>query len=91
VVRGAVTAAGFLVGEMMAIPLPPVKLLPFAFVFWAHDAASNLVGTLRDVSGDRAGGYATFAVRRGIAPAARTAVTLYCLALLTALAWSAAR
>jgi geranylgeranylglycerol-phosphate geranylgeranyltransferase len=81
VVRGALTAAAFVFGTMMAVPLPLATLLLFALVFWAHDAASNLVGTLRDVSGDRTGGYATFAVRHGLRRAAWTAAALYGLAV----------
>lgn len=84
IVRGALTGAAFAFGTMMAVPVPPTELLPFVAVFWAHDAASNLVGTLRDVAGDREGGYATFAVRRGLRTAGRTAAALYGLAVATA-------
>ncbi|MEV6315552.1 UbiA family prenyltransferase [Streptomyces sp. NPDC051776] len=85
-VRGALTGAAFAFGTMMAVPYPPAELLPFVVVFWSHDAASNLVGTLRDVAGDREGGYATFAVRRGLRTAGRTAAALYGLAVATAAA-----
>ncbi|MEV7231863.1 UbiA family prenyltransferase [Polymorphospora sp. NPDC051019] len=85
-VRGALTGAAFLFGQLMTAPHPLVELLPFVLVFWAHDAASNLVGTLRDVSGDRAGGYLTFAVRHGVRRATWTAVALYGLAVTTAMA-----
>lgn len=85
-VRGALTGGAFVFGEMMATPHPLVELLPFVLAFWAHDAASNLVGTLRDVSGDREGGYATFAVRHGTRTAAWTAVALYGLAISTVVA-----
>ncbi|MGW4891933.1 UbiA family prenyltransferase [Kitasatospora sp. NPDC004240] len=90
VVRGALTGAAFAFGTMVAGPLPPAALLPFVLVFWAHDAASNLVGTLRDVAGDRDGGYGTFAVRRGPRTAGRTAAALYALALAIAVAGTAA-
>ncbi|MFB7509432.1 UbiA family prenyltransferase [Streptomyces broussonetiae] len=80
-VRGSLTGAALVFGAMTASAYPPVKVLVFVPVFWAHDAASNLVGTLRDVSGDRAGGYATFAVRHGLRTAVRTAVALYALAV----------
>ncbi|CAM3838416.1 UbiA family prenyltransferase [Nocardiopsis rhodophaea] len=83
-VRGAVTGAGFVCGAMMAVPVPPAALLPFVLVFVAHDTASNLVGTLRDISGDREGGYATFAVSHGPRTAAWTAGALYGLAVATA-------
>ncbi|MFJ3725158.1 UbiA family prenyltransferase [Streptomyces sp. NPDC090045] len=89
IVRGALTGAAFLFGTMTAAPFPPAGLLLFAAVFWAHDAASNLVGTLRDVAGDREGGYATFAVRHGLRTAARTAAVLYGAAVAAALAGAA--
>lgn len=88
-VRGVLTGAAFIFGELMAAPRPLLTLAPFALVFWAHDAASNLVGTLRDVAGDRAGGYVTFAVRHGIRTAAWTAVALYGVAVSTAVAGAA--
>jgi 4-hydroxybenzoate polyprenyltransferase/geranylgeranylglycerol-phosphate geranylgeranyltransferase len=68
-VRGSLTALVLVFGAMMVAPLPPLALLPVAGVFWLHDAASNLVGTLRDVDGDRAAGYATFPVRHGVGAA----------------------
>lgn len=85
-VRGALTGAAFVFGELMATTYPLLKLLPFSLVFWAHDTSSNLVGTMRDVAGDREGGYATFAVRHGVRTTARTAVGLYTLAVSMAVA-----
>ncbi|MBT2211263.1 MULTISPECIES: UbiA family prenyltransferase [Actinomadura] len=85
-VRGALTGAALLFGAMTAASAPPVELLPFVLVFAAHDAASNLVGTLRDVAGDREGGYATFAVRHGVRAGAWTAVALYGAAVAAVLA-----
>ena len=70
-VRGAPTALAFVVGIMVARPTPPWELLPFALVFWLHDSASNLVGALCDVEGDRRGGYRTFPVRYGDAATLR--------------------
>lgn len=64
-VRGAITPLAFLVGAMFAVPLPHPALLAVAVVFCLQDAASNLVGTLRDIDGDRQGGYHTLPVRRG--------------------------
>jgi 4-hydroxybenzoate polyprenyltransferase/geranylgeranylglycerol-phosphate geranylgeranyltransferase len=74
--RGALTAGAFVFGTMATSQLPTLRLLPLALVFWLHDAASNLVGTLRDVEGDRAGGCATLPVRRGIPATVRTIVLL---------------
>lgn len=77
VVRGVLTALALLCGAMMGQPWPSWWLLPFALVFCLHDTASNLVGTLRDVAGDRQGGYRTVPVRHGIVAAVRIAVALY--------------
>jgi geranylgeranylglycerol-phosphate geranylgeranyltransferase len=83
VVRGVPTALALVFGAMQAVPLPPWRMWPFAVMFLLHDAASNLVGTLRDVDGDRAGGCLTFPVRHGVPAAARTAVLLYTAATAT--------
>ena len=64
-VRGAPTALAFVVGMMAAGPVLRWELLPFCLVFWLHDSASNLVGALCDVEGDRRGGYRTYPVRHG--------------------------
>ncbi|MFJ9412536.1 UbiA family prenyltransferase [Streptomyces sp. NPDC101227] len=85
-VRGSLTGGALVFGAMTDSAYPPVKILMFVPVFWAHDAASNLVGTLRDASGDRAGGYATFPVRHGLRTAVRTAAGLYALAVSVATA-----
>ncbi|MFE4975563.1 UbiA family prenyltransferase [Kitasatospora sp. NPDC056651] len=76
IVRGSMTALAFLYGSMMVGDYPPARLLPVALVFWLHDAASNLVGAVRDIDGDREGGYRTFAVDRGATRAAGTAALL---------------
>ncbi len=76
VVRGGLMGYAFLFGAMATSAVPDVRLLAGAALFWLHDAGSNLVGTLRDVDGDRAGGYGTFPVRHG------TGATLVVLAVL---------
>ncbi|MFG2196435.1 UbiA family prenyltransferase [Streptomyces sp. NPDC048639] len=88
-VRGALTAITVLHGALTVTGQPPWRVLPFALVFAVHDTASNLVGTLRDVAADRAGGYRTLPVLRGVRPAAVTAARLYAaaLALASACAW----
>nr|WP_202543788.1 UbiA family prenyltransferase [Streptomyces sp. SID8382] len=85
-VRGVLTALTVLFGAMAVQPWPPWRTLPFALVFLAHDTASNLVGTLRDVDGDREGGYATVPVRRGVRRATHTAAALYLTAVAVACA-----
>jgi geranylgeranylglycerol-phosphate geranylgeranyltransferase len=85
-VRGSLTGGAFVFGEMMVVPHPPVAPLIFVVVFWAHDAASNLVGALRDVDGDRAGGYGTFPVKHGSWRATWVAAGLYAVAISAAVA-----
>lgn len=83
-VRGLVTALAFLIGSMVAAPLPGGPAITFALVFLVHDTASNLVGTMRDVEGDRAAGYRSVPVRKGMGRAARLAAGLYVSAILIA-------
>ncbi|MEU5239729.1 UbiA family prenyltransferase [Streptomyces lydicus] len=85
--RGALTALAILFGAAItASPgqLPSWHAVPIAMVFLLHDTASNLVGTLRDTDGDRAGGYRTVPVQKGLTAATRTAAHLYTAALLLA-------
>ncbi|OZM72481.1 ubiquinone biosynthesis protein UbiA [Amycolatopsis antarctica] len=80
-VRGALTALALVIGAMLTGGTPPWVLLPVALAFLLHDAASNLVGAIRDVDGDRQGGYASVPVLRGVPHAVRTALGLYLLAV----------
>ncbi|OEV11352.1 UbiA family prenyltransferase, partial [Streptomyces nanshensis] len=83
-VRGALTATTVVFGAMTVTELPSWQVLVLAGVFWAQDTASNLVGTLRDVEGDRRGGFRTVPVRRGLRTAVRMAALLHAAALVTA-------
>ncbi len=85
-VRGGMTAAVVVFGGMVVTTWPTAALLLPAAAVWAHDAASNLVGTIRDVDGDRAGGYRTVPVQHGIAAARRLAFGCYLLAATLAVA-----
>ncbi|MEO6504300.1 MAG: UbiA family prenyltransferase [Jatrophihabitantaceae bacterium] len=85
-VRGVLGALVLLYGAATVPPFDWTVLLPFVAAFWLHDTCSNLVGTLRDVDGDRAGGYRTLPVTHGTATGVRTALGLYVLTLLAA-AW----
>ena len=85
-VRGALGALALLYGAATVPPLDWTALLPFVAAFWLHDTCSNLVGTLRDVDGDRAGGYRTLPVTHGTATGVRAALGLYVLTVLAA-AW----
>lgn len=86
--RGTLTAVAFLFGSMTVEQYPPWWVLPFAAIFSFHDAASNLVGTLRDVAGDREAGYRTLPVHRGMRAAIHAAVLLYsCSLAMAAICW----
>ncbi|SDF32558.1 4-hydroxybenzoate polyprenyltransferase/geranylgeranylglycerol-phosphate geranylgeranyltransferase [Lentzea fradiae] len=75
--RGVLSALALVVGAMAAAPWPPLALLPVALGFLLHDTASNLIGTVRDVDGDRAGGCRSVPVRHGVAVAVRLASALW--------------
>lgn len=76
-VRGSLTSFACLFGALMTghgIGLPVVAA---ALAFALQDSASNLVGTLRDIDGDRAGGYLTYPVRHGVPAAVRVIAALF--------------
>ena len=73
-VRGALGAAALMYGVVAARPgaldrAAVATIAALVAAFCLHDTMTNLVGALRDIDGDRAGGYATLPVRRD-APAA---------------------
>ncbi|WP_440902273.1 UbiA family prenyltransferase [Actinosynnema sp.] len=76
-VRGALTSLAVLAGASCAPGGNVWAAAPFAVVFLLHDASSNLVGAVRDVAGDAAGGYRSVPVLRGVAYSARLAAGLY--------------
>ncbi|MBV8933906.1 MAG: UbiA family prenyltransferase [Kutzneria sp.] len=82
--RGTLGLLAFLFGTLMTAPYPPAWAVPFALVFLVHDTASNLVGAVRDVDGDRTGGYRTVPVRRGPVVAASIACSLYVASMVLA-------
>jgi isopropylmalate/homocitrate/citramalate synthase/4-hydroxybenzoate polyprenyltransferase len=84
--RGSLTALAFWYGSMMVAELPPPRVVPIALVFLLHDTGSNLVGAVRDIEGDRDGGYITFAVRHGALTATRVATGLLASSYVLALA-----
>ncbi|WP_433088427.1 UbiA family prenyltransferase [Dactylosporangium sp. CA-052675] len=84
-VRGLLGALTLLFGAAV-VPMFDRRVLVFAVAFWLHDCASNLVGTLRDVAGDAAGGYRTLPVRHGTPAAVWTSVACYAAALVAAAA-----
>ena len=84
-VRGAITTLAFLVGAMCARAYPPWPAVALSVVFLLHDTSSNLVGTVRDVEGDKAGGYLSVPARYGVRFAVRLALGLYATAIVLAL------
>ncbi|MDT8913051.1 UbiA family prenyltransferase [Amycolatopsis sp. PS_44_ISF1] len=75
--RGVLSALALAIGAMTAAPWPPPALAPVAVGLLLHDTASNLIGTVRDVDGDRAGGYRSVPVRHGVAAAVGLASGLW--------------
>lgn len=84
-VRGLITVLAFLVGTMTVQVWPPWQALALAPLFLLHDASSNLVGAIRDVVGDRAGGYRSVPARHGVPFAVHVALALYAAAIVVAL------
>jgi 4-hydroxybenzoate polyprenyltransferase/geranylgeranylglycerol-phosphate geranylgeranyltransferase len=80
--RGLVTMAAYFFGifatgvSLTVIP-PYVWLL--SIVFLVHDTNSNLVGAIRDIEGDKKGGYRTIPVKYGVK------ISIYISLLLTAI------
>lgn len=67
--RGIVTVAAYLFGVFSIggqIQSLPIYIWILAFVFLFHDTNSNLVGAIRDMEGDKKGGYITIPVKYGI-------------------------
>jgi len=72
--RGFVTVAAYFFGVFsIGQPLKyvPVQSIPIyiwllSLVFLVHDTNSNLVGAIRDIEGDKNGGYMTIPVKYGI-------------------------
>jgi len=67
--RGMVTVTAFLFGVFSKNP--SIDNIPFyiwllCFVFLFHDTNSNLVGAIRDMEGDKKGGYNTIPVKYGL-------------------------
>ena len=67
--RGIVTVTAYLFGVFsigQSIQSIPVYIWILALVFLFHDTNSNLVGAIRDMEGDKKGGYITIPVKYGI-------------------------
>ncbi|KYK21697.1 hypothetical protein AYK21_00535 [Thermoplasmatales archaeon SG8-52-2] len=67
--RGIATVAAYLFGVFSIgtqLQSLPMYIWILAFVFLFHDTNSNLVGAIRDMEGDKKGGYITIPVKYGI-------------------------
>ena len=66
--RGAMTVITYLFGifSLSSYSSIPLSLWMLSFVFFFHDTNSNIIGAIRDVQGDKTGGYATTPVLYGI-------------------------
>ncbi len=67
--RGLVTVVAYFFGVFsMNLPIQsiPIYIWFFSLVFLIHDTNSNMVGAIRDIEGDKKGGYITLPVKIGI-------------------------
>ena len=67
--RGIVTVAAYFFGVFsinQAVQSIPIYIWLTSVVFLFHDTNSNLVGAIRDIDGDKKGGYKTIPVKYGI-------------------------
>ena len=67
--RGAVTVVAYIFGVFsvtQSIQSIPIYIWLLSLVFFIHDTNSNLVGAIRDMKGDKKGGYMTFPAKHGI-------------------------
>ncbi|HWR27740.1 MAG TPA: UbiA family prenyltransferase [Candidatus Thermoplasmatota archaeon] len=82
--RGAMTVITFLFG-VFSIDMTtaiPLSLWLLSLVFFFHDTNSNIIGAIRDIHGDKTGGYATTPVKYGIRLTLRISVLLSIVYLL---------
>ena len=65
--RGAITLVTYLFGvaSIESFSSIPLSLWSLSLVFFFHDTNSNIIGAIRDIVGDRSGGYSTTPVKYG--------------------------
>jgi len=82
--RGAMTVITYLFGvfSIDTTNAIPISLWLLSLVFFFHDTNSNIIGAIRDVHGDKTGGYATTPVKYGIRLTLIISVTLSIVYLL---------
>lgn len=81
--RGVLGVCAVAFGALAAGWGPLAPLAALAALAFFHDSATNLVGAIRDVDGDRAAGYRTVPVVYGVARSVRIATALAALAALS--------
>ena len=67
--RGLITGTAFFYGVFSinnSLSLIPLYIWFISLIFIIHDINSNLIGAIRDMEGDKRGGYSTFPVKYGI-------------------------
>jgi 4-hydroxybenzoate polyprenyltransferase/geranylgeranylglycerol-phosphate geranylgeranyltransferase len=64
--RGFIIWLAFLFGALSVHKEIPINILLVSLIFPIHDTNSNLVGAIRDIEGDKKGGYITIPVKYGI-------------------------
>jgi geranylgeranylglycerol-phosphate geranylgeranyltransferase len=66
--RGAMTLVTFLFGvsSIESLSSIPLSLWVLSLAFFFHDTNSNIIGAIRDITGDKTGGYSTTPVKYGI-------------------------
>lgn len=67
--RGVLAGLTVLFGSIAAVGGVPAPVWLLVALFFCHDSATNLLGAVRDMEGDRAAGYQTVPVRYGVAVA----------------------
>jgi 4-hydroxybenzoate polyprenyltransferase/geranylgeranylglycerol-phosphate geranylgeranyltransferase len=65
--RGLLAGLTVLFGSIAATGGVPSRMWLLVALFFCHDSATNLLGAVRDLEGDRAAGYQTAPVRYGVA------------------------
>ncbi|MFI9508725.1 UbiA family prenyltransferase [Nocardia sp. NPDC052566] len=84
--RGVLTGLAMVFAATLVDGLPSAVVFGWAAVFCLQDTASNVVGAVRDIVGDRAGGYRTLPVVYGAVLASRCAAVLFAIAMVGACA-----
>lgn len=86
--RGVLAGLTVLFGSIAATGGVPGRMWLLVALFFCHDSATNLLGAVRDMDGDRAAGYQTAPVRYGVGVAAVIAGALMACWIVLGLAFA---